>query len=80
MIALGSGADGHGEGDGAGGRGVDGRGVDGRGQDANGEDNGAETVPLLVGREPVAGAPAAYVCRNSPAGFRSPTRSRCRAS
>ncbi len=63
VIALGSGADGHGEGDGAGGHGVDGHGVDGRGQDANGEDNGAETVPLLAGREPVAGVPAAYVCR-----------------
>jgi uncharacterized protein len=35
----------------------------GRG-DGSGQDNGAGPVPLLAGREPVAGAPAAYVCRN----------------
>jgi uncharacterized protein YyaL (SSP411 family) len=35
----------------------------GRGE-GSGQDNGAGPVPLLAGREPVAGAPAAYVCRN----------------
>jgi hypothetical protein len=58
VLALGDGSAGRGAGGGSGGTGGDGDGGSG------GDGDGGSGVPLLAGRGLVAGAPAAYVCRN----------------